>query len=541
MITRYDDDEFGRVWRDPLSRRRLLQLAGIGVGAVAVGGVASACSSGGVDSSADPTTGGTLAAGMSRPFLKLDPTTTTPGSLTINGLVYESLYRLEPYAPRTDFTPELAVDFPEEVSPTSYLLRIRDGVTFHDGSSLTADDVVFSIERTRNPETSPAFARFLSVIAQATATSDTEVQLELSFPSTLLTARLALIRGILSRAAVEASPAAIELAPVGTGPYLVSTAVSGERVTLTRFDDYTGAREMHYDELDISIAPDANARISGLTTSRFTVIEEAPESAYEQLRSTDGVEVEAVPSAAATTLLFNCAKPPFDNVSARQAVLYAIDRDSITEASFFGLAEPAWAACISPEITGQTDVDTPYAYDPERARTLLTETGYAGGDLTVDLLIDSTDYISSQGPIIEENLRAAGFAPNLVAGDGEAHVASVSEGNYNVWLFLTSVDIYGAPDAEFILRWLYTGFTPEQFARWTAPEAAEVTQLLDAAIAASGEAERDSALKDVQSIIHREAPLIPLHFKSQLTAWRSNLQGFRPLPTYGLSIDDVQG
>lgn len=540
-----EHDEFEILWSNPVTRRTLLRTAGFSLGAVALGTSIPACAADQSTQSptddASITTPDTISAAISYEFINLNPTVGTPGSITVNSFLYESLYRLDPFWPRTQLTPELATELPRELSPTTYRITLREGVQFHNGGEFSSDDVIFTIEQFKNPETAPLFARFFSNIGQIQATSPSEIEIELLAPTTLLAQRLGLIRGIMSRSAVSASAEALELKPVGSGPYRVTTASSGQHVTLEKFDQYSGNRKLHYNTIELSVVPDANARISGLRTNQFKIIEETPPSAFQDLQQSTGIAIESVSASGSTSISFHCSKPPFDDPRVRQAVLFAIDRDTITKTSFFDQAEPAWAGCISPEVPGAVTTSTQYRFDPQHARELLADAGYSDEQVTIDFLVASDDYITSQVPVIEENLRAVGLNPNIIPGQGEAHIARVTEGRYDAWLLFTNVSIYGAEDPEFLLRWLYTGYSPANLYHWQNDASKRVEQLLDQAISASTKDDADSALSEVQEIIQQEAPLLPIHFKRQLTAWSDDLADFKPMPTLGLTLDEVRG
>ncbi|MBB5791657.1 ABC transporter substrate-binding protein [Jiangella mangrovi] len=520
-------------------------MTGLTMGAAAVGLPIAACTSESASSSQDQDAGespDSLAVAMANPFSDLDPTTAIQfGTITVNDYVYESLYSIDKFTPRSEISPEIAVGLPEEITPTTYRLTIRDDVRMHDGSTLAASDVVYTINRIKDPETASPFAQTFEIIAAVRAPSATEIEIELTAPTTRLAERLALIPGILSEAAVTASADALVLEPVGSGPLRVVSAVSGERISLERFTEYTGAREFHYERVDISVVADANARISGLRTGQFRAIEDVPASAYEELSTANGIRTEAAPSALITYLMCNCGKPPFDDVRVRQAVAYAIDRDSVTQSSFFGQAEPAWAQSLSAEISGAVEAETVYRHDPERARELLAEAGYGDQSVPIDVLVTTNvEFLGSQGPIIEENLRSAGFEPNMIPGEGVAHVSRVTEGNYGLWLGLTDPSVYAA-DAEFMIRFLWVGTFQTGFFYWLTPEATRVQELLRSVSLSTNDAERERILEEVQNIIQDEVPIVPLHFKKQITAWDDSLDGFKALPAAGLALDDVQG
>ncbi|WP_162606241.1 ABC transporter substrate-binding protein [Jiangella asiatica] len=548
-MTRFtNDDGFAALWSDALSRRQLLRAAGVGLAVVGLGGTVGACTAeapagdnAGEGGNSPGSTSAQLRTAMANTFSDLDPTTASAvGTIAINRFVYESLYRLDPFPPRAELSPELATELPREVDPTTYRIPLRTDAVFHDGTALTADDIVFTIERIKDPAAGSLFARFFEIVQSVQAVGEHEVEIILTQPTTLLAQRLVLVKG-MSRRAIESSPEALTVTPVGTGPYRVASVVSGQEVSMTLFEDYTGPASVSFHELTVNVTVDGNARVSGLRSGQTRVIEDVPSSSFESLAATDGIEVEGATGDHQTGLLFHCGKPPFDDVRVRQAVLFAIDRDTITQTSFFGHATPAWDGVITPDNPEYAAPDLVYRYDPEHARTLLAEAGYAAGGVPIDFLAGNLEFLASQTPIIEENLRAVGFEPNVIPGELESLYSRVTEGTYNLFLIKSDTAALGATDAEFLLRWSFYGSLPREFLYWNTPERDRVEQLLDLALTTADAAERSTALAEAQNILQTQAPLGRLHRADYLTGWSSTLQGFRPLPTSGVELDGVTG
>ena len=543
MRTRLEhDDGFAAAWSSPLTRRSLLRAAGLGASALAAGGGITGCTAArpGRDPAAAEST--RMSAALGNVFLGLDPTTGDSfGTIALNDVIYEALYRLDPFPPRTKLTPELAAEMPREITPTRYRIPLRTGVTFHDGGPFTAEDAVFTIERIKDPETKSPFARFFEIVTEVRALGDHEIELRLSTPTTLLASRLVLVR-VLSKSAVAASPDALTLKPVGTGPYQVVSAVSNERVRFRRFPQYSGARKFTYEDLGVTIATDANARVAGLRSGRWKAIEDLPASGYAGLERANGLTAGAAAGSAGTQLAFHCGKPPFDDPRMRRAVMYAIDRDSIAKSAFFGHAEAAWGGYIRPDHPEYAQPEITYRYDPDYARQLIAEAGHSGGSVPIDVLLPTTpDFLHAQGPIIEENLRAVGFKPKAVPGELQSLLSRVSEGAYHIFLTLIDASALGATDAEFLLRYVYYGAVPRQLLHWEGKALDTIEGLLDKALAAPDSADRGRRLAQAQNLIQEQAPVAPLHHKKQLTGWSAALRGFRPLPTAGLSFDGVRG
>ncbi|WP_143021407.1 ABC transporter substrate-binding protein [Prauserella marina] len=521
-----------------LTRRGVLQLGGLGLGAFTFGGLLSACTSETPEGAAGAIDSERISAMMSDQFDNLDPTSTVfATTIAINDLIYESLYRTGQYRPVGDPTPELAASLPEEVDPTTYRIALREDVTFHDGSPLTADDVVFTIERIKDPNTPGFRSQFLSFIQEARSTGTYEVTLRLQHPTTLLVQRLSLVK-VMSRKAVNASSDAVKMSPVGTGPYQVVSGVSGQQLNLRKYGKYSGQRHIEFQNVEIKVATDSAARVAGLKTGNAQVIQDVPGASVDSLSEESAVGVEAVKGDFRIFFCFNCKKAPFDNKLARQAILYGIDRDAIVKSTFFGLAEPAWAGQIQPDDPDYTRPSTVYRYDPQHAKSLLRQAGVADGE-PMSIGIVSTDYVASQGPIIEENLRSLGLNPSIVPGAPGAIPSRMSKGEFHAVVLAGASDIFN-PTAEFYLRYVYYGAFPRTVSHWDTEQLRQIEADLDEAVAAGNEEERKNALSKVQEGVQDEVPFATLVWKRQITGWSSSLENFRPLGHIGFPLDDVR-
>ncbi|WP_166355560.1 ABC transporter substrate-binding protein [Phytoactinopolyspora limicola] len=523
--------------RTEVSRRALLRTAGIGLGAVVLPPYLAGCTSQNEPDQNDrtPPTGGAVSIGQSEVNTSFDPAQTARGAdVAVNKHIYQSLYRHSPFPPQTDLTPDLAIDFPEQVDETTYRLRLRDDVSFHDGRPLTADDVVFTFDHYMNPDQPSFLTRFFEpLFTRLTATGPGELEIILKAPTTLLAHRLGVLQ-IISQAAVADTPDIFETRPLGSGPYEVSEVVPGEALTIVKSSGYSGAGTYHLDQVNYTYAADAAARLAGLYSDRFDIIELPPESAFNELSTSEAVGIDAVPSNFSTFIFFNNSQPPFDDVRVRQAALYAIDRDAISETCFFGLAEPAWDGVIRPEDPDYAQPDLIYRHDPDQARALLSEAGFGGEPVPIDVHGMALEFVTAQLPIIQENLRDVGFEPQIRPADPR----SPADVGADAFILVGGPDIF-APDAEFILRWLYYGVIPRQFAFLDDATATRIEDALDEAYQAPNDGLRRESLENAQRLIQELVPLAPLHRKMSITAWSNRVTGFQAPATTGIYLDGV--
>src|SRR5699024_5450938 len=236
---------------------------------------------------------GTIRAGISYELGTngYDPMTTSAAlTVAVNWHTLEGLTELDP-ANGEPYN-ALAADGLEEVDETTYTATLREGAVFHDGTPVTADDVVFSFDRVLDPDNNSLYSQFIPFIESVEATDDTTVQLNLEYPVGVLEQRVAVVK-IVPQAAVEEDLDAFDANPIGTGPYEMTDNGAGGTVKLERFDDYTGDHPAQVKELVWDVLPDATARVNALASDSVSAIDSVPYLDIETLEA-QGADVESV-------------------------------------------------------------------------------------------------------------------------------------------------------------------------------------------------------------------------------------------------------
>ena len=281
--------------------------------------------------------------------------------------VFEGLYELNMHTYRAECG--LAADAPVQIDDLEYEVTLREDTVFSDGSPLTSADVVNAFER--NGE-SDLYGAFLSFITAVSAPDERTVHFKLNAPmGSVLQERLALVRVFPATITDE------ELAskPVGSGPWCYETinAADGGRISFTANHRYTGPWPATCERMEWSVLLDDTRRTDELIDKDVMVMEAAPVVRAEELADA-GATVEWVPGFNLPFLMFNCEKPPFDDVRVRQALLYAIDVDSLIGTYMAGHARAA-TSLLPDYFRHYHRAATVYSYDPEKARKLLAEAG----------------------------------------------------------------------------------------------------------------------------------------------------------------------
>ena len=448
--------------------------------------------------------------------------------------VFEGLYELNMHTYRAECG--LAADAPVQIDDLEYEVTLREDTVFSDGSPLTSADVVNAFER--NGE-SDLYGAFLSFITTVSAPDERTVRFKLNAPmGSVLQERLALVRVFPATLTNE------ELAskPVGSGPWCYETinAADGGRISFTANHRYTGPWPATCERMEWSVLLDDTRRTDELIDKDVMVMEAAPVVRAEELADA-GVTVEWVPGFNLPFLMFNCEKPPFDDVRVRQALLYAIDVDSLIGTYMAGHARAA-TSLLPDYFRHYHRAATVYSYDPEKARKLLAE---AGVDELALTLRANDNWVSTLAPAIAEDWKAVGVTAEVVLLDTPALFADLStEPEPGTLLPFDVVLSPGDPscfgnDADLIISWWYGGNVwTRARSRWaTTPAFAEVAELLAEARSKTSEDEQQPLWNQCFDIIAAEVPLYPLFHRETATAWwTAQLDDYDPISATGLNF-----
>ncbi len=383
---------------------RLVILASvIAVVAAACGGstATTAPSDGGASTSAPASAGATPVGGPKQGGKLVAAVEGEPTSLDpafdydfVSGLATSSI--TEPLLVFCENDQQLCPNLAEawEVSPDGlvYTMHIRQGVKFQDGTPMTVEDVVYSMDRVRNPDLGSYVGWMLASVATIEATDDKTVVITLSAPDALFEYALASTAAhVVSKAFVEKNGDKFgkpEVGSMGTGPFKFAEWKTGDYQRLVRNDDYWNKANggPYLDEITIKILPEPTTRVAGLQTGEIDfMVAMVPSDQYATVQQVESVDLSFIPSYYGEWITFNMQKAPFDNVKIRQALNYAFDKKGIRQLYYGPDALDTKATLVNPTLwTFEKDAwqaawDALPAYDQdlEKAKALLAESGVA--------------------------------------------------------------------------------------------------------------------------------------------------------------------
>ncbi|WP_256841057.1 ABC transporter substrate-binding protein [Ornithinimicrobium cryptoxanthini] len=466
-----------------------------------------------------------------------DPMTTTAAlTVAVNWHTMEGLTEIDP-ATREVYA-ALATELPAVAEGgTSVDVTLRDGAVFHDGTPVTAEDVVYSFERVLDPENASLYAGFIPFIAGVKAKDDTTVTIDLKFPVGVLAERLAVVK-IVPKAAASADREAFDANPVGTGAWkMTDNGAVSKIVSFERNDDYTGPRPARAAKMAWQIIPDPATRTNALQSKSVQAIDSVPYLSIDQLKSS--ASVESVQGFGLLFAMFNGTEGnPFADVRNRQAFLYALDMDKIIGTGLTGQAEAA-SCFVQKDHPAYQEAAVVYSLDLEKAKSLFSETGLT----SFRVLATNHDWVKQCTPILLESLKAAGVEVQFEEKQS-ADAYTTIDGNpdaYDVFVAPGDPSVFGN-DADLLLRWWYGGdIWTDSRMHWKGSETYDTVQgLFETGLQATEEQAQLDAWHEIFDVISEDVPLYPLFHRKAPTAWDdASLVDFQPISLTGLSFGGV--
>lgn len=429
-----------------------LSIVSVGLLALLFAGSATYLSTG---QDQEPQMGGMLTVAVPSEPPGLNPTTNTAADIDriVYNNIYEGLLKLDRNG---DVVPGLAKALPEVSDDgLTWTFELREDVTFHDGSDLTAEDVVATMERNMTSDEIPN-PQYYDAIESVSAVDEHTVQFTLSERDAKFQFDLARGDSVILP---DGGGEALQSEPNGTGPFQFVEWVRGDHVTLERNPDYYGTdangnRLPYLDRVEFRFIPDASAQIAALRAGDVDAIgyDLSPSNA-QQLDQAPNFKVLNGVTTTDVILAMNNSREPFDDVRVRRAVSYAIDRQELIEGAMFGFGSPI-GAHMSPINPRYVDLTSRYGHDPEQAQALLEDAGHGDGlDVTLQLP-QQFGYAVRSGEIIAQQLGEVGINVEIQVIDFGQWVDRVfSNADYDLSIIghaeAFDISIYANPDYYF--------------------------------------------------------------------------------------------
>lgn len=525
-----------RRFKEHATRRQILKGAGWGAGALVFGGglvgIMGACSNTVSPSPGTGKSGGTLVFGLSSYPPSLDPFLNTgTAASTVRLAVYRGLLG---YDTKGDFTPEVAESYTED-GDIGYTFKLRKNAKFHNGDPVTAEDVVYTLQRIAAPDSKAFLADTLRSVSVIQATDDHTVKITLKAPNAAFLSNLATqYAPIISKKATASDPDHW----VGVGPFEIRTVEKGTKIEVVKDPNYYKTGLPRLDGIRFVAYADDNLRVTALKAGDVDLIEYVPWQDFDSIQKNSKLKLDSI-NGPFMYLTFNATKGPFANAQVRDAVGYAIDRNDILQTAFSGQGAPLNGMPIPPANPYfDQQLANHWSFDPDRAKKLLAAAGYANGFSTTLLSTAQYGFHKDTAIVVQENLAKIGVKVELKLPDWPTHISLGNKGEYDFAVNGTAGN-YNDPD---FLSLLVEG--GPSYSRSYGLNDATLNALLAKGRATLDATKRKEVYQQFQEAALKTVPLVGLTWRSQAYAMQKYVENFHNLPGFlsflsGYSFDDV--
>ena len=459
--------------------------------------------------------GGTLKIGHVGGVLNFDAHRLSRGNYPMLTQVYNTLVR---YDDKLKAHPDLAESWSFSKDGLTLEFKLREGVKFHNGRELVADDVVWNIQRVQDPKTA-AHVRPLSLaIKSAEAADKYRVVLRMEKPTPAVL-DLFDTMFIMPKEAV----AEIQKMGVGTGPFQVVEWIPGDKVIFKKFPDYFRKGLPYLDGVILQQIPDAPALVVNLEAGALDMAYEVPpRDAARLMNDRKAVLLQSMGGAIVVDIMMNVSRPPFDNKKVRQAINHAVDRKRFVDMVLVGFGDP-WCQPFPPQSLGfSKDLGTKHCtFDLAQAKQLLAEAGYPNGFEAVLHISTATFPITRQfAQILQADLAKIGV--RLTIRDVEpAEYREVTWGTKNKFAIVLHEYGRGNRDPDTLFKAAGAWYTKDGMPTFTSPE---YIRLVDEAGNTLDPAKRRRVYDEIARYLADQAFTVPIAPNLTLTAIRPTAQ-----------------
>src|SRR5574337_1706177 len=475
-----------------MQRARWIVFMALLVGGIALAPVAWAAT--------QPVSGGTLIYGAGADPDSLDPANTDSNTGEAFGHMMNNY--LVRFDAKVKIHPDLATSWTQSKDGLTWTFKLRKGVKFHDGTPFNAEAVKYNFERFLGPEKPLKSSLHTPIIKSVEVVDEYTVRFNLKAPFAFFLNNLAhSASALVSPAAHQKWGKDLTLHPVGTGPFKFVEWVRGDHITLIRNDDYFEGKP-RLDQIVVKTVREDSARVLGLEAGDYDLIVRIPPEDVPRLMREGKVRIDAEQSNRTLRIGFNMTKRPFDDVRVRQALNYAVDKESIVKNIYQGLS------AVVPTVVGPLNVGYApvkgYGYDPAKAKKLLADAGYPNG-FTTTLWTPKGRYLKDfeLAQAVQQQLAAVGVQASLETFEWGAYLALLRKPKEESKM---EMHVIGWAPSTGEARW---GIYPITACDQWAPKASnfsyycnkDLDQMIAKAVAATNMKERDGFLRKAQEIL----------------------------------------
>ena len=405
----------------------------------------------------------------------------------------------------------------ENTSDTEWVFHLRQGVKFHDGSDMTAEDVVASLERAK---TCTDISNYTTTVETVTAEDDYTIRITTPTPTATLLYDLSNHgNAILPKEPID-SGNDFGKNPIGTGPYKFVDWQSGVSITFEAFDDYyAGAPAIK--DMTWKIIPEGSARTIAPEAGEVDFLMEVETVDLERIEESEELDTVRSNSNILSWMTLNNEKPGLDNEAVRHAINCAINKEDLVTVAANGLGSVAVSQLpVGMSSTSEENGDT---YDVEKAKQWLEQSGVDPASIELSILC-SNEGKRRMAEVIQANLKEIGINCEIESLDTATYVSVTAEGN-----FTASIGGYSSTDIVTFLKGVFhsNSIGSSSQSRTNIPE---IDAQIDAIASTIDDDARDAAIVELNKTLNQLCPQIPLYQGSNVRAFNQKLQGVNLTP-----------
>jgi peptide/nickel transport system substrate-binding protein len=518
-----------------ISRRRLLQLSALGVGAFAAGPLLAACGSSGSSgsgASGAPKKGGDLVIVRANDSVGMDKTTVfSNASLWVYQQMYENL--VEMTEDGQGVRPWLAESYQMAPDNLSCTFKLRPGVKFHNGQPMTSADVKFSIDQ--SSATKGGWEFINTAIKEVTTPDPLTVVVTTKYPWAPLLADLSCPNnGVIPNNYGGRTNKDFYAAPVGTGPFAWDVWQKGDFIKLKKNPNYWQKGKPALDTVSWKVVPDDNSRAIQLQGGQAHINEAPPFSSLQQIQNTPNLAIDLFPSTRTDYILMNQTRTPYADAHVRRAISYAVDRDALVKNILFGHGTPANSFMMP--AGPYYDKNSPgLTFDMDKARQEMKLSSVPGGFTTTYLAMSGDSVDAAIAQILQAAVKELGITMKIQNVDASAQHDLTTNLNYEIAHSYWTNDL-ADPDelAQYALdpasggHSFNTGFNDKT-----------LTGLVHQAEQEFDKTKRAALYDQIQQQADASAFLVFLFYSPFPYSRGSDVKGFKVLPTGYYHLEDV--
>lgn len=427
----------------------------------------------------------------------------------------------------------------EAVDSTTYVYQIRDDVCFSDGSPMTMEDVLFSLNRHMDEDVASYLAWMYANVDSIEQTGDWEITVHLSVPDAAWQYAFATTAGhIISKEYYEANAEQFGqpgVGVIGTGPYVLDSWTTGSEIKLTYNENYWDKENVpQFKNIDFKIITDANTQATTLASGQADYMFDPPTEMLDTIREAENMSVTEVDGWTVLWMAMNCQSGPFSDVNVRKAVAYALDKDSLYEgvltengsyakngmpfsSALYGSESESWTAYAETAVDEKNDI--------EKAKEYLAQSAYPDG-FECSLYINQDSIYNSIAVYVQSALSQIGIDVTIEtkSGDEMSNIQFGSTRDYDLAIVRWTADY---PDVSGQLYPLFhSSNIAEGGGNTSCYSNPEVDALLEAEVASIDMKERTELMQQALTIIANDTPMIAFDYPYKRVAMNSELTGF---------------